>query len=354
MGPNKEIFLNTSLSTAAIILAAGSSSRMAGGRHKLLLPLDDRPVLAHVIDATLASQARPIIVVLGHRSDQVRSQIKHYKIHHDITLVENARYQQGMSSSLRIGIQTLVTNGYRKDMPYYQVDSALIMLGDQPLITPRVIDTLVTTFRTAGTPIVAPLYKGKRGSPVLFDKGLFPELLEVTGDEGGRSILERHRQEVEFIEMGDAVTNYDVDTWDVYQQVVEAWEHMHEKAIVSEENKQQAKFWLEYGQQLSAAIRYTEALAAFERPVLLDGTNAAAWYAKGTCLAMLASYDEALAAFEQALQLDEKYVPAWDGKAWALGILGRKEEALAAVNRALELDPGYFDAQKRKKRLETM
>ena len=87
---------------------------------------------------------------------------------------------------------------------------------------------------------------------------------------------------------------------------------------------------------------------------MLDGTNAAAWYAKGTCLAMLASYDEALAAFEQALQLDEKYVPAWDGKAWALGILGRKEEALAAVNRALELDPGYFDAQKRKKRLETM
>src|SRR6266567_6778961 len=216
--------MNQSRSTAAIILAAGSSSRMGGGHHKLLLPLDDRPVLAHVIDATLASQARPIIVVLGHRSDQVRSQIKHYTIHHDITLVENARYQQGMSSSLRIGIQTLVTNGYRKNMPSYQVDSALIMLGDQPLITPRVIDTLVTTFRTAGTPIVAPLYNGKRGSPVLFDKHLFAELIEVTGDEGGRTVLERHRQEVELIEVGDALANYDVDTWEAYEQVVEAWE----------------------------------------------------------------------------------------------------------------------------------
>ncbi len=79
--------MNTSLSTAAIILAAGSSSRMGGGRHKLLLPLDDRPVLAHVIDATLASQARPIIVVLGHQSDQVRSQILlvHLSLHHSIT-----------------------------------------------------------------------------------------------------------------------------------------------------------------------------------------------------------------------------------------------------------------------------
>src|SRR5713101_931414 len=88
----KENFLSTSLSTAAIILAAGSSSRMAGGRHKLLLPLDDHPVVAHVIDATLASQARPILVVLGHQSDLVRSHIKNYTIHHDITLIENTHY----------------------------------------------------------------------------------------------------------------------------------------------------------------------------------------------------------------------------------------------------------------------
>ncbi len=344
--------MNVSTSTAAIILAAGSSSRMGSGRHKLLLPLDGRPVLTHVIDALLASQARPLVIVLGHQADQVRAHIE--ALHPDSTIIENPAYLQGMSTSMHLGLQLLLSNGYKKAGSSYAVDSALIVLGDQPMITSRVIDTLITRYRTTGKRIVAPLYAGKRGSPVLFDASLFPELLEVTGDEGGRTVLERHHQEVELVEIGDAVTNYDVDTWDAYQQVVEAWEHMHEKAIVSEENKQQAKFWLEYGQQLSAAIRYTEALAAFERAVLLDGTNAAAWYAKGTCLAMLARYDEALAAFEQALQLDEKYVPAWDGKAWALGILGRKEEALAAVNRALELNPGYFDAQKRKKRLETM
>src|SRR5258708_27173357 len=103
----KENFLNTSLSTAAIILAAGSSSRMGGGRHKLLLPLDDRPVLAHVIDATKASIARPIIIVLGHQANQVRTQIKPYTTSPSILLIENTNYFQGMSTSLRIGLQLL-------------------------------------------------------------------------------------------------------------------------------------------------------------------------------------------------------------------------------------------------------
>ena len=216
--------MNTARSTAAIILAAGSSSRMGAGRHKLLLPLDDRPVLAHVIDATLTSQARPILLVLGHQADQVRLQINPYTIHPDITLIDNAAYLQGMSTSMHLGLQKLISSGYKKAQSSYQVDSALILLGDQPMITPQVINTLITTYRETGKRIVAPLYGGKRGSPVLFDMSLFPELLEVTGDEGGRTVLEHHRQEVELVEMGDAQANYDVDTWEAYQQVVAAWE----------------------------------------------------------------------------------------------------------------------------------
>ena len=216
--------MNTPRSTAAIILAAGSSSRMGGGRHKLLLPLDGRPVLAHVIEATLTSQARPIIIVLGHQADQVRLQIKPYITHPDITLIDNADYLQGMSTSMHMGLQKLITSDYKKAQSSYQVDSALILLGDQPMMTPRVINALITAYRETGKRIVAPLYGGKRGSPVLFDMSLFPELLEVTGDEGGRTVLERHGQEVELVEMGDALANFDVDTWEAYQQVVEAWE----------------------------------------------------------------------------------------------------------------------------------
>ena|SRR2546421_3066573 len=122
----------------------------------------------------------------------------------------------------------------------------------------------------------------------------------------------------------------------------------------SETRKKQAAFWLEYSQQLSTAIRYSEALAAAARAVQLDETNMEAWYVKGTCRAMLAQYELALADFEHALALNDNYVPAWDGKAWVLGILGDKAEAMKAIDRALELDPEYFDAVKRKKRLEVM
>ena len=219
--------MNQSRSTAAIILAAGSSSRMGGGHHKLLLPLDDRPVLAHVIDATLASQARPILIVLGHHTDRVRTQIATYTTHPDITLIENPDYLQGMSTSMRSGLQTIISHGYRKFKAWQVVDSALILLGDQPLITPRIIDTLISTWQMTGKRIVAPLYDGKRGNPILFANSLFPELLEVSGDEGdegGRSVVERHRQELETVELGDAMASYDVDTWEAYQQVVEAWQ----------------------------------------------------------------------------------------------------------------------------------
>jgi molybdenum cofactor cytidylyltransferase len=216
--------MNQPPSTAAIILAAGSSSRMGGGRHKLLLPLHDRPVLAHVIDAVLASEARPVVIVLGHQAEQVRTKILAYRIHPNLIIVENPRYLQGMSTSMHLGIQILTTQDYKKSTEFYSIDSALIVLGDQPLITARVIDSLITTYRITGKRIVAPLYDGKRGSPVLFDKSYFPELLEISGDEGGRRVVEKHREDMEVVEMSDTVANFDVDTWEAYQQVLEAWE----------------------------------------------------------------------------------------------------------------------------------
>jgi molybdenum cofactor cytidylyltransferase len=206
--------------TAAVILAAGSSSRMGGGRHKLLLPLDGRPVLAHVVDAALASQARPIVVVLGHEAGRVRAETAAYLERLEIIIVENRDYWQGMSTSMRAGLGALLEGGY-------DVDSALIMLGDQPLITARVIDELINAWRVTGMLIVAPLYEGKRGGPTLFAASLFAELMEISGDEGGRRVLEKHREEVKIVEFGDVAdvaASYDVDTWEAYQEVVEAWQ----------------------------------------------------------------------------------------------------------------------------------
>lgn len=215
--------MTTSHYTAAIILAAGSSSRMGSGRHKLLLPLHDRPVLAHVLDAVLASQARPVVLLLGNQVEQVRAHIASYVTHPDLSIIENTDYLQGMSTSMRLGIQTLQTYGYTK-LSDKEIDSALVLLGDQPLITAQDIDTLIVTYRTTGKRIIAPTYEGKRGNPILFDASLFPELLEVTGDEGGHSVLERHRDEIATVEMGNPLANIDVDTWEAYQRVIELWE----------------------------------------------------------------------------------------------------------------------------------
>ena len=211
-------------SIAAIILAAGSSSRMGGGRHKLLLPLADRPVLAHVLDAALASVARPIILVLGHQSETVRASIADYLTHPDLIVVENPNYLEGMSTSMRTGIQTLLARQSPgvEEMPTSA--GALILLGDQPLVTTEIINTLITAQQVTGKRIVAPLYEGKRGNPTLFAASLFPELLDVSGDEGGRSVLTTHKDELATVEVGSAVTNYDVDTWEAYQQVTELWQ----------------------------------------------------------------------------------------------------------------------------------
>lgn len=213
--------------TAAIILAAGASTRMGGGRHKLLLPLGDRPVLAHVLDAALASRARPIVLVLGYQAERVRALIPMYNQHPDITIIDNPDYLQGMSTSMKLGIQALLSlSGYRKAIASV-VDSALFLTGDQPLITEEIIDSIIEAFelsRQTGKRIVAPLYAGQRGNPVLFDAGLFAELLEVTGDEGGRSLLKRHADEVATLETGNVAASYDVDTWEAYQQVVRTWE----------------------------------------------------------------------------------------------------------------------------------
>jgi molybdenum cofactor cytidylyltransferase len=209
-------------SSGAIILAAGSSSRMGAGRHKLLLPLAGRPVLEYVIEAALASQARPIIIVLGHQADQVRSLINAYVDHPDVTIVENARYLQGMSTSLHAGIHALMTMGNTQGP---EVGSTLVILGDQPLMTTTIIDTLITTWRKTEKRIVAPLYDGRRGNPVLFDASLFAELLQTTGDEGGRSVIERHNPDMATVEIGNSMASYDVDTWEAYQQVLRVWEN---------------------------------------------------------------------------------------------------------------------------------
>jgi molybdenum cofactor cytidylyltransferase len=206
-------------SIAAIILAAGCSSRMEQGQHKLLLPLGDKPVIAHVMEAVLASQARPQIVVLGYQALRVRNVLASYSINTSLILIENPDYEQGMSTSLRTGIATLQSMD-RTQM----IDSALILLGDQPFISAEIINTLITRRKESGQRIIVPTYQGKQGTPVLFAASLFPELTQVVGDKGGKSVINCHPTEIENVDISNSMAEHDVDTWEAYQQAIADWQ----------------------------------------------------------------------------------------------------------------------------------
>jgi molybdenum cofactor cytidylyltransferase len=201
--------------TAAIILAAGTSSRMGEGRNKLLLPLQQRPVLAHVIAAALGSRAHPIWLVLGHQAKEVRSQLQLDNLAQSLHLVENAEYAQGQSTSMQAGLRALLADPHAREL-----ESVIFLLGDQPMITSALIDALLDLRAESGKRIALPLYAGQRGNPVLFALDLASELLQVSGDEGGRSVLKRHPQDIATLAVSEEMLNADVDTWEAYQRVL--------------------------------------------------------------------------------------------------------------------------------------
>ena len=196
---------------AIVILAGGRSSRM--GASKLLLPLGDAAVIIHVARAAVASSFRPIVLVLGHHAERIRAAVATP----DITFVENPAYRDGQSTSLHAGIAALPPSAA----------GAVVMLGDQPLVTAVELERLVTAARASGAQIAAARYGGVRGNPVYFARSCFPELLAVTGDEGGRGVIARHADAVAWVEMTDPDAALDMDTPDDYARVQRSWASRH-------------------------------------------------------------------------------------------------------------------------------
>jgi molybdenum cofactor cytidylyltransferase len=192
-------------SVAAIILAAGRSSRM--GSHKLLLLYKGRQIVNWVLAAACASQANPVIIVLGHEAQQVDAALQ---ADHWFLAIHNPWYVDGMSTSLKIGLAATPKGA----------DGAIILLGDQPLITPEIINAMIAESASDPDAIIAASYQGRRGNPVLFPRQYFGELEAITGDEGGRSVLARHPERVRLVEIADALAGFDVDTPEEYQALL--------------------------------------------------------------------------------------------------------------------------------------
>lgn len=172
------------------------------GEHKLLLPLGGQPVIARSAAALLGSGCEPLLVVLGREAEHVYAALPPNRF----VPVANPGYVTGMASSIRAGVAAL-----HAATAANRVAGVVIALGDQPLLSATAMQRLLRACREAPDAIVAATYDGRRGHPVYFPRALFAELLDVTGDEGGRSVLARHRDDLRLIELGPAELALDID-----------------------------------------------------------------------------------------------------------------------------------------------
>lgn len=192
------------MSTAAIVLAAGSSRRL--GRIKQLLPLGGKPLLAWPLAAAQQAGLAPIVLVLGYRAEEIAAVV-------DLTGIEmvvNARHLEGMSTSLQCAIAALGSD----------VDAVIVLTGDQPLVDAALLRSLLEAAASSELSIVATDHGAFQGVPMLLKRQIWPRVAEISGDQGARALLRRYPEEVLLVASHNADSALDVDSEEEYQAVL--------------------------------------------------------------------------------------------------------------------------------------
>lgn len=171
---------NNTRNYAIIVLAAGASNRL--GRPKQLLIYKGKSLLRHVLDIAKNVNAQPVIVVLGANSQLTSNEIPGDS---NIYKIINDNWNKGISSSICCGL-----NALQQIAP--SSEGAIFTVCDQPFITASFLNKLITVQKETGKPIVASSYENTVGTPVLFHKTFFPELLALQGDAGAKTIIRQH------------------------------------------------------------------------------------------------------------------------------------------------------------------
>lgn len=196
------MFASDSAGVAAVILAAGASSRM--GSPKQTLRYRGESLLRRAALAALGAGCRPVVVVTGAHAELSRRELEGLGVRE----VFNPYWETGMASSVRAGVEALAGA---------DADGVVLMLCDQPHVTAEVISGLVAAHRATLRSVVASAYGGGFGVPALFGRTLFAELAQLEGAAGARQVIKRHASEAHFLPFPGGET--DVDTPDDFSRL---------------------------------------------------------------------------------------------------------------------------------------
>jgi molybdenum cofactor cytidylyltransferase len=196
---------NDNESVGIIILAAGASKRM--GQPKQLLPYQGSNLLQHTIKAAVNSVCNPIVLVLGANRELIMPQVMNNPIH----IVENKDWEEGMSSSIRTGLEKMLVLNHA-------IKSVIILLCDQPFINAEQINKLVEASHITHKTILISEYERAEGVPALFCKEHFVELRNLHGKEGAKKLLKAHKNCIFKVPFHQGVI--DIDTPEDYEKVM--------------------------------------------------------------------------------------------------------------------------------------
>jgi len=196
--PREEPVAAGAQSIAAIVLAAGRSTRM-GGPNKLIAEIGGKPLVRIAAERALASRAKPVIVVTGHQRERVEAALAGLPVR----LVHNPDFAEGLGTSVRSGIAAVPASA----------DGAVICLGDMPQVDADLINRLIAAFAPEqGALAVVPTIHGKRGNPVLWSRRFFPDLMALEGDIGARNLIGRYGEAVIEVPVTGKAALTDIDT----------------------------------------------------------------------------------------------------------------------------------------------
>ena len=177
---------NNSINVGAVILAAGSSSRM--GTPKQVLQFEGSSLLKRATLAALDAKCRTVVVVTGANAELCRRELDGL----DVREAFNPSWETGMASSVRTGIECLINIDA-------DIAGTVILLCDQPHVNSDIISNLVATHHATGKPIIASAYAGSFGVPAFFSRKLFAELTHLEGTSGAKEIIKRHASDAHFL-----------------------------------------------------------------------------------------------------------------------------------------------------------